>query len=93
MNQPNLYGMYIASGHNAGFFVRRDSWAGSTYARVLTIGGQASGPLSGKSPYFGNPAVIVDFYFNDRLKESGMQLSCPGTYAYTQIPDPRSPST
>lgn len=94
MSNLNIYGMYAANGNAVGFFVRRDSWAHSTFAKVLSIHGQTSGPLPGKPPYHtnwphhGNPVVLVDFYFNDRLKEKGMILSCPGTYAYRQIPSP-----
>lgn len=88
MNNPNIYGMYAANGNQAGFWVRRDSWSGSTFARIRTIAGQAAGPLPGNPPYHGNPKVIVEFYLHGRLKEAAMILSCPGTYAYAQIPAP-----
>lgn len=88
MSRSNIYGMYAANGNAAGFFVRRDSWANSTFARILTVAGQPTGPLPGKSPYHGNPTVMAAFYFNDRLKDPAMILSCPGTYAYTEIPAP-----
>ena len=88
MNQPNVYGMYTANGSTAGFWIRRNSWSSSTYARVLTIAGYSTGPLPGKPPYHGNPQVVVEFYFNDRLKEQSMILSCPGTYGYAQIEPP-----
>jgi hypothetical protein len=88
MNQPNIYGLYAANGNAAGFWVRRDSWSGSTFARILTVGGQSAGPLSGKPPYHDNPPVIAAFYLHGKLKDPNMVLSCPGTYAYTQIPLP-----
>jgi len=84
----NVYEMYTAHGHAAGFWIRRGSWARSTFAKVLTVGGSANGPLAGRPPYHGNPTVVVDFYMDGRLKEPGMILSCPGTYTYTEIQPP-----
>ncbi len=88
MSRLNIYGMYAANGNAAGFWVQRDSWLGSTFARILSVAGHTTGPLPGKPPYHGNPAVMAEFYLHGRLKEASMILSCPGTYAYTQIPPP-----
>ena len=85
MESLNIYQMYVANGEKTGFFVRRDSW-GSVYARIRTIGGQEEGPLAGEPPYHGNPEVIMDVFSNDgTLKNENEVMSCPGTYAYSQI--------
>jgi hypothetical protein len=85
----NVYQMYVAFDNRVGFWVQRDSW-GNTCALVKQIGSQTEGELPGKPPYHGNPKVTVDVFdiHNGSLKESDTILSCPGTYAYTQIPDP-----
>lgn len=85
MARHNVYQMYTANGERAGFFIRRDSWARSTFARVLMIDGRSDGPLPGPPPYHGNAPVRVEFHLNGQLKDPNMLLSCPGTYAYTQI--------
>lgn len=90
MSRLNIYGMYAANENAAGFWVRRDSWSVSTFARILSVGDHATGPLPGKPPYHGNPEVIAEFYLHGQLKDASMTLSCPGTYAYTQIVPPRS---
>lgn len=89
----NIYGMYTQNGNQAGFWVRRDSWAMSTFAQVRKIAGSEHGPLTGKPPYYERQKVTMDFYMNGRIHEMATELSCPGTYAYTLINDPRRPST
>ncbi|WP_145114263.1 hypothetical protein [Gimesia panareensis] len=85
MSSKNVYEMYVDNGNKAGFFVRRDSWS-SIYAKVISIEGKSEGPLTGTPRYFGNPEVIVDIYKNDgSLSKASDVLSCPGTFAYSQI--------
>ena len=89
MTRLNIYGMYAQNDHKAGFWVRRNSWSTSSFAQVKTIAGAESGPLAGKPPYHERQKVSMDFYFDGRLHETNAELSCPGTYAYTLIADPR----
>lgn len=90
MNE-NVYQMYIANGNQAGFYVRRANWKPGTYARVVSIDGRESGPLTGRAPYFGNPTVLVDFYNSDgTVRASGQELSSPGNYSYSRF-EPNAP--
>lgn len=91
---PNVFEMYVANGHRAGFWVQRNSW-GNTCALVKSVGGIESGELPGVPPYFsipgrGNPKVIVDVYdlWTGAVKDRDTLLSCPGTYAYHRIAPP-----
>jgi hypothetical protein len=79
----NVYEMYEENGNRAGFCIVRNTW-GNTVARVLSIAGQAEGPLNGRPPYFGNPVVLVDILDAKTgfLKAENQVLSCPGTSAY-----------
>lgn len=78
---PNIYQMYEAFGNRAGFYVRRDSWS-KAYALVITVQGKKSGPLEGTPPYYGNPPVVANIYGFDSGDQTGVRLSCPGTYGY-----------
>lgn len=89
MPRINVYGMYTQNGDEAGFWVRRDSWSTSSFAQVKAIAGAEHGPLTGKAPYYERQKVSMDFYLNGRLHDPNAELSCPGTYAYTLIADPR----
>ncbi len=83
--------MYVSNGERTGFFVRRDSWS-SVYAKVRTIAGQVEGPLVGEPPYYSNPEVVMDVFRNDgSLKNAHELMSCPGSYAYTQIKPQAAP--
>ncbi|MBB3208936.1 hypothetical protein FHS27_004770 [Rhodopirellula rubra] len=84
----NIYQMYHDNGDTAGFFVRRDSWS-TIIAKVVSIDGQESGELPGKPPYHGNPPVLMTVYNNDgTIQKEAETMSCPGTYAYSQIDPP-----
>lgn len=88
MSDQNIYQMYVANNNRAGFYVRRDSWT-TVIAKVISVGGQTEGPLPGEAPYFKNPKVRMDVFFNDgRLKARDEEMPCPGTYAYTLIEEP-----
>ena len=81
----NIFQMYVANGNKAGFYVRRDSWS-TIYARVVTIDGRTEGPLRGRPPYYGDPTVTMDVFYNDGSRQkSNQMLSCPGTYTYTRL--------
>lgn len=46
--------MYMANDFKLGFYVHRDSWADSRYAKVVSIQWVTEGkPIKGKPPYFG----------------------------------------
>jgi hypothetical protein len=88
----NIYQMYVANGNRAGFYVRRNSWAG-TYAQVVTVSGREAGPLSGRPPYYGDSPVTMDVYNLDgTVRAVAQQLSCPGTYTYAPF-EPNLPSS
>jgi len=92
MPRLNVYGMYTQNGDKAGFWVRRDSWSVTSFAQVKAIAGASSGALAGKAPYHERQKVTMDFYLNGVLHEANAELSCPGTYAYALITDPRNAS-
>lgn len=72
----NLFEMYVANGHQTGFWLRRTTW-GNTCARVISIG-----PLSGPPPYYGNPRVFADIFdlTTGELKETNVRLPAAGTF-------------
>lgn len=50
----NIYEMYQANKYQLGFYVSRDSWHSSRYAKVVAIEWVTEGkPIKGKPPYFG----------------------------------------
>jgi hypothetical protein len=50
---PNIYQMYVENGCKFEFYVTRDSWSGSKYARVVSIEGVEEGIIiEGDPPYF-----------------------------------------
>lgn len=83
----NIYEMYIANGNKADFWVRRNSWNNTTFARVVSVAGQQSGRLFGVLPHFQKQEVICDFYRDSKLKQQ-MQMSYPETYSYWLIDCP-----
>lgn len=94
MGSENIYQMYTRLG-GAGFFVKRDSWSHpGTAARVVSIGGLTTGLLPGKPPYhnqggkLGSPKVIAEISYQGASPRQE-ELTCPGTYAYTQIDRPQ----
>jgi hypothetical protein len=93
MERQNLYQMYTRL-NGAGFFVKRDSWSHpKTVARVVSIGGLTTEPLPGEPPYhnqggkLGSPKVIAEICYQGAAPRR-QELTCPGTYAYTQIDPP-----
>lgn len=76
----NIYQMYVNNGNKAGFRVRRDSWARTRTALILSVDGKSSGKLKGRPPYYGDPPVIGDL---DGVGE--IKISCPGSYTYTLL--------
>ena len=55
-SDQNLFQMFVANGHQPGFWLRRTTW-GESCARVTSVG-----PLTGPEPYYGNPKVHADIY-------------------------------
>lgn len=86
MDAENIYQMFNRNG-GAGFFVKRDSWGHPrTLARVLSVAGKTVGSIDGVPPYFGNPVVIADVAYQGKVQRD--KLTCPGTYAYREVPRP-----
>jgi hypothetical protein len=81
----NVFEMYVANGNKVGFKVRRNWWSKKSYSVVKLVQDKKEGPLEGEAPYYGNPVVICDFYFDGRLKSRNSILSCPGTYNYDLV--------
>lgn len=73
-SQHNVYQMAERHG-GVGFWVTRTTW-GHTVARIVGIG-----KVTGPSPYFGSPPVVMDVYSNEGVLREGLQrLSTAGTY-------------
>lgn len=75
----NLYQLYERNGYRCPFRVERATW-GNTVATVKSIGGQTSGPLKGRGPYWGNPDVVADV--SGAWVQADAVLPCPGTYRW-----------
>lgn len=78
--KQNIYQMYVANGHKAGFWVQRNSWSWKT-ALVVSIGGQTEGVLEGSPPYFKSQKVIGKMGGVGREFE----ITSPGTYGYARV--------
>jgi hypothetical protein len=78
----NLYQLYERNGLKCPFRVSRSSWGG-TVATVKSIGGQTSGPLKGRGPYWGNPVVVADVV--GTWTESDAILPCCGSYQWSIV--------
>lgn len=94
----NIYGMYVANGNRAGFWVVRAKWR-NVIAQVTDVASKTDGPLAGTPPYYGNPSVTAEFFnihTGEPLErgEEGHEraLPCPGTSAYTLIPTSELPT-
>ena len=82
----NVYQMIAAGSFDTpgGLWIRRDSWA-DCIARVTEFE-----TLEGVPPYYRNQLVWVDLFYPRGVRfKVGEELSCPGTYAYTQIEAPK----
>ena len=86
----NIYEMYYENDKSFGFWVVRNTW-GNSIAKIISINGVEEGEeIPGAAPYYNNLKVIAEFY-----KESNkdnchfgnlydiIELSCPGTFAYS----------
>ena len=78
--KQNIYQMYVANGNRAGFWVQRDSWSWKS-ALIVSIGGNAEGPLEGNPPYFQNQKVMGKMGGEGREVE----ITSPGTYGYRRV--------
>ncbi len=78
--KQNIYQMYVANGNRAGFWVQRDSWSWKS-ALIVSIGGNAEGPLEGNPPYFQNQKVMGKMGGVGREVE----ITSPGTYGYRRV--------
>lgn len=84
-SELNVFQMFVANGHRAGFWIRRTTW-GNTCAQVVSVG-----ELTGPAPYFGNPVVLADIFdaTTGERKEAGARIPVPGTYkTWRQIEPP-----
>jgi hypothetical protein len=93
MDAENIYQLFTRLG--AGFFVKRDSWSHpNAAARIISVGGQTSGPLPGDPPYHqpkGAKKLIVRVAISYRGEPATVQeLTSPDTYAYALIDKPAS---
>ena len=94
----NIYQMYHKNNCTLDFYVVRDSWK-TIIAKIINIENVIIGKkIIGKYPYYNNPKVLAEFYkvpdnevneswrfcTQNNLIETNF-LSCPGTYAYSQI--------
>ena len=84
MSRQNLYQMYVQNGNKVGFYVIRNSWS-NHYAKVIEIGGQTAGELSGEPPYYDNPPAVGELYSlnTGRCIKKREALTCPGTFGYS----------
>lgn len=80
MAKLNIYEMYVKNGNKAGFWVKRNSWSWQS-ALIVSIDGKTEGELEGNPPYFNNVRVKAKMGGTGKL----IDISCPGTYAYTQL--------
>lgn len=85
--------MYTRLG-GTGFFLKRNSWSHpKAAAKIISIGGLASGELPGKPPYhnqdgkLGSPKVMAEISYRGEPPQT-QELSSQGTYAYANIAKP-----
>jgi len=73
--QLNVYQMYVQNDRQVPFWLTRTTWGG-TIAKVIHVG-----ELRGSAPYYGNPAVLAEFYdvATGHLKNTD-SVSAAGTY-------------
>ncbi len=72
----NIYEMYVEHWKRPGFWIRRTTW-GNTIAKIKHVG-----ELSGRSPYYGNPAVVAVVYdlSTGDVKDENFLIDTAGTY-------------
>lgn len=61
--------------------MKRNSWPWWQSAEIISINGMSEGALEGAAPYFNNVKVLGRMGGNGNL----IEITCPGTYGYTQI--------
>lgn len=83
-SELNVYQMAERHG-GSGFWITRTTWR-NTVAYIVGIG-----EITGPSPYFGNPVVVMDVYAtNGKIREELVRLETAGTYKtwrYIDTPD------
>ena len=91
----NVFDMYEANGNRVGFWIRRNTW-GNTVARVVSVADAESGPLVKKpgSRYPVGRTKVVAVFYNLHTGEllNTSEVSCPGTFAYSQVETERLPN-
>src|SRR5262245_61728866 len=92
MSKENILQMFTRLG-GAGFFVKRDSWSHpDTVAKVISVGGLASGTLPGDPPYHQprgwKPLVVQALVSYQGARPMPQVLTGAGTFAYTQVDRP-----
>jgi len=69
----NVYEMYHKNNNEFGFLIKSNPWSGNI-VKVTSIDGVIEGEkIKGKSPYFGNPKVMAEFYKCDRVCDCNSQ--------------------
>lgn len=95
----NIYQMYVKNDCSLGFYVRRNSWHPSRYAKVVDIQWVENGKMiKGEPPYFGGfknppghpragktmgPRLVK--LEADWMEEGYMITDCGGTYSWEQV--------
>ncbi len=85
----NVYEMYLANGHRAGFWVIYYPTWSSVIAHVVSVAGGTTGELAGDPPYFGNPPVLAEFW---RFVYDATELvrRPDGSFSYVRQRGPRA---
>lgn len=83
-SSENVFEMFVRNGNEAGFWIKRTTWA-NTCAKVVSVG-----EFKGSPPYFGNPKVFAEIYNLDTgaLIDPNGKISVPGTYKTWRRIDP-----
>ncbi|MEO9849225.1 MAG: hypothetical protein ABJF65_00240 [Reichenbachiella sp.] len=90
--QENVYEMYIRNDYHFGFWIVRNSW-GTLMAKVTGIEGVKEGEkIKGKHPYYNNPAVEAELYYQTEIAsekpgkfKEKYYVSGPGTFSYRHV--------
>jgi len=91
----NIFQMYVENNCKFGFYVKRDSWDSSRFAKVVAIDGVEKGKMiEGDPPYFtqhypqGHPKegkIWKRKVYMEWLGKGRYETECGVTYAWVQI--------